>query len=123
MTQTTYRYDEPGDTLYISFEPGMKATGVELNDNILLRFEKSSETPVGLTIFDYSLVAQETETGPRSLPLNGLKQLSENVREIVLRLLKRPPVSDVLSLSTYTPSMVESVPITSLQPLPIAVGE
>ncbi len=123
MPQTTFRYDEPGDTLYISFEPGKKATGIELNEHILLRVEKKSETPVGITIFDYSLIAQETEIGPRSFPLDGLEDLSNGLRELVLRVLTRPPVSEVLSVSSFTTSMVESTPITSLQPLPIAIGQ
>jgi len=123
MAQPNFHYDEPGDTLFISFQPGKKATGVELNEHILLRIDRNDETAVGITIFDYSLVAQKTEMGPRSFPLDGLRELSAELRELVLRLLRRPPVSDVLAVSTYTPSMVKNVPITSLQPLPIAAGE
>ncbi|MCP4653861.1 MAG: DUF2283 domain-containing protein [bacterium] len=123
MAQPTFHYDEPGDTLFISFQPGKKATGVELNEHILLRIDRNDETAVGITIFDYSLVAQKTEMGPRSFPLDGLSELSGELRELVLRLLRRPPVSDVLAVSTYTPSMVKNVPITSLQSLPIAARE
>jgi len=111
-----YNYDEMSDTLYISFKPGKKATGIELNDHILLRIDKSECTAVGLTIFEFSLLAQETGIGPRSFPLTGLARLPDELREIVLDILSRPPLSDILSFSTYTPSFTETVPITSLQP-------
>jgi uncharacterized protein YuzE len=110
------------DTLYVSFEPGEKATGIELNDHILLRINKSECRAIGLTFFEYSLLAQKTEVGPRSFPLTGLSELSDEVREIVLDILLRPPVSDILSLSTYTPSIVEAIPIISLQPVPVAAA-
>lgn len=119
MAKPTFNYDEMSDTLYVSFEPGAKATGVELNDHILLRMNKSKRKAVGLTFFEYSLLAQKTEIGPRSFPLTGLIQLSDELQEIVFDILSRPPVSDILFLSAYTPSFVETIPITSLQAVPI----
>lgn len=50
------RCDEPTDTLHVSFAPGEGATGVELNANLLLRIDKRTRRPVGLTIFNYSLL-------------------------------------------------------------------
>ena len=120
MTKTIFNYDEVSDTLYVSFAPGEKATGIELNDHILLRINKQERRAIGLTFLDYSLLAQRTEVGPRSFPLTGLAELSDELREIVLDILRHPPVSDILSLSTYTPSIAEAVPITSLQPTAIA---
>jgi uncharacterized protein YuzE len=122
MAEPIFNYDEMSDTLYVSFSPGEKATGIELNDHILLRINKNERRAIGLTFFEYSLLAQKTEVGPRSFPLTGLAQLSDEQREIVLDILLRPPVSDILSLSTYTPSFAKAVPITSLQPVPIAAG-
>jgi len=122
MAEVSINYDEISDTLYISFEPGEKATGFELNEHILLRINKKERRAVGLTFFEYSLLAQRTEVGPRSFPLTGLAQLSDELREIVLDILLRPPVSDYLSVSAYTPSFVETIPITALQPVPIAAG-
>ena len=119
MTKPIFNYDEMSDTLYVSFAPAEKATGIELNDHILLRINKSERRAVGLTFFEYSLLAQRTEVGPRSFPLTGLAALSDELQEIVLDILVRPPVSDILSLSTYTPSIVEAVPITSVQSVPI----
>jgi uncharacterized protein YuzE len=121
MTKISFNYDELSDTLYISFEPGEKATGIELNEHILLRINKKERRAVGLTFFEYSLLAQKTYIGPRSFPLTGLSEISDDLREIVLDIIQRPPVSDILSLSAYTPSVIETIPISHLQPLPITV--
>lgn len=119
MATPIFNYDEMSDTLYVSFAPGEKATGIELNDHILLRINKTERQAVGLTFFEYSLLAQRTEVGPRSFPLNGLAQLSTELKEMVLDILQRSPVNNFLSLSAYTPSLVEMIPITSLQSLPV----
>jgi uncharacterized protein YuzE len=117
MDKPTLNYDESSDTLYISFSPNEPATGIELSDHILLRINKKERRAIGLTFFDYSVLAEQTEIGPRSFPLTGLAELSGDLREVVLDILRRPPVSDFLYLSSYTPSISETVPITSLQPL------
>ena len=120
MVEPIFNYDELSDTLYVSFEPGKAATGIELNDHILLRINKNERKAIGLTFFDYSVLAQKTEVGPRSFPLTGLAQLSDDLREIVLNILLHPPVNDVLVLSAYTPSSIETIPIAYLQPVPVA---
>jgi len=116
MAEPVFSYDEVSDTLYISFEPNVKATGIELNDHILLRINKTERKAVGLTLFEYSVLAQKTELGPRSFPLTGLAELSDELRGLVLHILQQPPVNRVLSLSAYTPSIVETIPIASFQP-------
>lgn len=120
MKKPNFNYDEVSDTLYVSFEPGEKATGIELNEHILLRINKNEHRAIGLTFLEYSFLAQKTEIGPRSFPLTGLAELSEELREIVIDILQKPPVSDVLHISAYTPSIIETIPISELQSLPIA---
>jgi uncharacterized protein YuzE len=115
MSEPTIKYDEMSDTLYVSFAPGEAATGVELNEHVLLRVNKAERQAIGLTIFDYSMLAQPTELGLRSLPLDGLNELSPELRELALEILQTSPVQDFLSLSAYTPSAVESIPIASLK--------
>ncbi|MCX6044951.1 MAG: DUF2283 domain-containing protein [Chloroflexi bacterium] len=122
MTEPTYKYDESSDTLYISFAPGEKATGIELNPNILLRINKIERRAVGITIFNYSYLAQKTSAGLRSLPLTGLVELSSELQELVLDILSRAPVKEILTTSSYTPSRNESIPIASLQPNALAVA-
>jgi uncharacterized protein YuzE len=112
-------YDEMSDTLYVSFAPGENATGVELNDHLLLRINKQERRAVGLTFFDYSLLAQSAEFGPRSFPLTGLAALPRQLQQMVVEIISQPPVSDFLSLSSYTPSFYETVPITSVHHMPL----
>ena len=122
MSKPIFNYDEMSDTLYVSFSPGENATGIELNDHIVLRLNKNEGRAIGLTFLDYSLLAQRTEMGPRSFPLTGLIELSEELREMVLGILRNPPVSEILFLSSYTPSITEAIPITSLHPEVIAAA-
>jgi hypothetical protein len=91
-----------------------KATGIELNENLLLRINKAERRAIGLTVFNYSILAQKTATGIRSVPLSGLAELSENLRELALDILRRPPVKAFLTVSTYTPSYRENIPIATL---------
>jgi uncharacterized protein YuzE len=108
------KYDEVSDTLYISFAPGEKGTGLELNANLLLRVNKKERRAVGLSIFNYSVLAQQTEAGLRSIPLSGLSVLSEELQALALEILRHSPVKEVLAVSTYTPSLAESIPIASV---------
>lgn len=117
MTTPTYNYDEVSDTLYISFEPGAKATGIELNESILLRVNKQERRVIGITLFNYSYLSQRTESGPRSLPLTGLADLSQDLRTFVLDLLQRLPATDILAISSYSPSLGENIPVITVLPL------
>lgn len=123
MTLPTYSYDKEADVLYISFSPGEKATtAVELNDNILLRLNHAEKRAIGLTLMDFSVLIQLTELGPRSFPLTGLGELEPEWQETVIEIITRPPVNQILKVSTYTPSLTEAVPITLVEkpPIPIA---
>ena len=115
MTPPIFNYDEVSDTLYISFSSGEQATGIELTPHILLRLNKQERKAIGTTFLEYSVLAQKTDMGPRSFPLTGISELSDDLQDVVLDILQRPPVSDVLLLSSYTPSISETVPIMLLQ--------
>jgi uncharacterized protein YuzE len=114
MDQPNTNYDETSDTLYVSFIPNVKATGIELNDHILLRIDKENRRAVGITFLNYSILIQKADFGPRSFPLAGLKNLSDETLEMVMSILDSNPVKDFLSLSTYTPSLSEAIPIAML---------
>ncbi|HSK70275.1 MAG TPA: hypothetical protein VK892_01170 [Pyrinomonadaceae bacterium] len=115
MKEPIFKYDELSDTMYVSFAPGETGTGIELNEHILLRINETEKYAIGLTLFDYSVLAQPTEIGYRSLPLGGLADLPGEMRELVIEILHTFPVREILSLSAYTPSTLETIPITSLQ--------
>jgi uncharacterized protein YuzE len=114
MSQPIVNYDETSDTLYMSFIPDVKATGIELNEHILLRVDKERSRAVGITFLNYSILVQKADFGPRSFPLTGLAKLSDETREMVMDILATAPVKEILSLSTYTPSLSEAIPITLL---------
>lgn len=114
MNEPIFHYDEISDTLTLSFFPSESATGIELNDNLLLRINKQKRYAVSLSIFNYSILAQKPEAGLRSLPLTGLDELSESLRQLVLEILLQKPLSDILAVSTYTPSLSEQMLIATL---------
>jgi uncharacterized protein YuzE len=120
----TYSYDKEADVLYISFAPGETSTAVvELHDNILLRCNLAEERAVGLTLMDFSVLVQMTQLGPHSFPLSGLKDLEPEWQETVIEIITKPSVSQMLRVSSYTPSLTEAVPITSVEkpPIPVAI--
>jgi len=122
--EIAYSYDEEVDVLYVSFSPEEKATtAVELNDNILLRFNRAEKRAVGLTLMDFSVLVQLTELGPRSFPLNGLNDLEPDWQETVIDIITKAPVSQVLKVSVYSPSLSEAVPVALVErpPIPLAV--
>lgn len=116
----TYDYDKEADVLYISFSPGEKPTAaVELNDNILLRFNREEKRAVGLTLMDFSVLIQLTELGPRSFSLGGLTHLEPDWQETVIEIITSPPVNQILKVSSYMPTAAEVVPITWVERPPI----
>jgi len=110
-----YTYDEEGDILYISFYPGKKGTGVELNDHILLRFNREEKKALGLTFLDFSVLVQMTDMGPRSWPLTGLANIATAIRDVVVEIITTAPVSHFLKVSSYSPSLYEVIPITRVE--------
>lgn len=123
MNEPTYSYDKEVDVLYISFAPGERATGaVELNDNILLRFNRTEKRAIGLTLMDFSVLVQLTNLGPRSFPLTGLAELEPDWQDIVIEIITTPPVSQILKVSVYTPTLAETVPIALVEKPPIPVA-
>lgn len=113
--ETIFSYDQEADVLYISFTPIQAATSaVELNENILLRFNRAERRAVGLTLNDFSVLSQLTALGPRSFPLKGLQELEPDWQDLVIELITKPPVNEILRVSAYAPSMVELVPIASI---------
>jgi len=114
-----YTYDQEVDILYISFSPGEKATtAVELNENMVLRLNFDEKRAVGITLLDFSVLAQMTRLGPRQFPLSGLDELEPEWQEMVIEILTAPPVNQILQVSMYSASLTQPVPIALVNPLP-----
>jgi hypothetical protein len=71
---------------------------------------------------DFSVLIQPTALGPRSFPLTGLADLEEDWQEMVIEIITSPPVNQVLKVSTYSPSIADTIPITSVERPPIPVS-
>jgi len=113
--EPTYSYDKEADILSIAFSPGEKATSaVELNPNILLRFNRAEKRAIGLTLMDFSILIEHTRLGPRSFPLTGLIDLDEDWQELVLDILNQPPVNQILKTQLFTPSLAAAMPTATV---------
>lgn len=88
---------------------------MELNENILLRLNWAEKRAVGLTLMDFSVLVELTNYGPRSFPLTGLDDLDEDWRELVLEIISQPPVSQILKLQVFTPSLSRAMPATTIE--------
>lgn len=88
-------YDQDVDILYIAFAPAERATtAVELNDNILLRFNREERRAVGVTVMDYALLrAAASDDG---LPLGGLADLEPEWQAAAIAVLDSPQVRQAL---------------------------
>lgn len=115
-------YDEISDTLIVAFESGIKATGISLTDHILLRYDFEQHHPIGLHLLNYSILAQPTEMGMQSFRVTQLMELDESERDEIFQVLLSEPINQFLSLSAYTVSNSERVPIISVKGLPNAVA-
>lgn len=118
--QVQMEYDREGDVLEIFFTAG-SATGIELADEIVLRYDRSTATPRSLIFTSFSQLVKDTEYGPESFPLTGIESLSPQQREEILRILRIPPVSHFLQLSAVQlPDSRRPIPLTLVRRLPIA---
>ncbi|MBX0331598.1 DUF2283 domain-containing protein [Oscillochloris sp. ZM17-4] len=122
IIEPVYNYDEESDTLSIVFAPAAKATGIELTDHILLRINKTAEQIASITLLDYSLLVQETAFGPRTFPLTGLAELSEETRDLALDILRESSVRNILRIAAYTPKDGQIIPVVFVQPVMAAAS-
>lgn len=97
-TRVRFVYDEDADILEIFFGENGPATGIDLTNYIGLRLDRKAKRVFSLMFRHFSLLAEQTEYGPRSFPLDKLEQLPEDLREMVLRLITSLPVSQFLKI-------------------------
>lgn len=112
-------YDQEADILEIFFGKNEPATGIELTDYIILRFNQQSRRAVSLTLLHFSVLAERTEYGPRSFSLSKLDELSPELREDILHLITSIPVSQFLKLSYFQASPTKQIPFTYVESRPL----
>ena len=96
MRDLHFSYDQQADVLYIAFDKGRKASSVSLNDNLVLRFDAQTGKAIGLTILEFSCLMRESGT----LPLARLDEFPPELRNLVWKILTRPPVSYYLRITS-----------------------
>jgi hypothetical protein len=69
-----------------------------------------------LTLLHFSILAEQTEYGPRSYPLDKLEELPEDLRELAFRAVMIEPIKQFLKLSRFQESPMKRVPITYVEP-------
>lgn len=93
MEQITFSYDELSDTMYILFGENHPATGIELNEDVLLRVDLDKKKLIGLSIFDYSKVSEQNQ-----IELVGLNKIPGESVPFVIQLLKSKPLNQFLKM-------------------------
>ena len=91
-------YDREGDILELFFAEGA-GRGLELTDEIVLRYDVQSGQPLSLIFLTFSKLMQPTEYGAESFYLQGLKRLPAAERTRVMTMLTSPPVNHYLHVS------------------------
>lgn len=112
-------YDEEADILEIFFGENGPATGLELTSYIVLRLDRKAKRILSVMLRHFSILAEQTEYGPRSFPLEQLESLPAEIRELVLRLLTTLPVSQFLKLSHLQASPKKSLPLAYVESQPM----
>lgn len=112
-----YHYDKEGDILEIFFQKG-GGCGVELTDEIVLRYDIKTRKPLSLIFLCFSALVQSTELGPLGFRLK-LEEMPDDVRQTVLKIITTRPVNRFLKVLTYSPPQAKRpVPITYVEKLP-----
>jgi hypothetical protein len=91
-------YDKEGDILEIIFQKG-GGLGVDLTENIVLRYNQERQEPLSLILTSYSHLIQPTPFGPPSFHLAAVSELPPDMQQTVLQILNDFPVNHFLRLS------------------------
>jgi hypothetical protein len=115
-------YDPTGDLLEIYFVQGEATAAVELTDNIVLRFDWDSGTPFSLGIISFSTLLQPSRYGKMHFELL-VEEWPEEAQDKILTMLRRPPLTEFLTLSSYTPAHASHIiPTTTIRQIPALVA-
>ncbi|MEZ4861473.1 MAG: DUF2283 domain-containing protein [Caldilineaceae bacterium] len=118
-TQVRLVYDEEADILEIFFGENSPATGIELTSQIILRLDRKTKRALSLTLRHFSILAEQTEYGPRSFPLDKLDKLPTDLRELLLQIITSLPVSQFLRLSYLQAAPQEFTPLAFIEAQPM----
>jgi hypothetical protein len=95
----TYSYDKAGDILEIFFQKGRGGLGVDLTENIVLRYDRESQEPLSLILIGFSRLIRPTVFGPPSFRLTALAELPPDMQQVILHILNSFPVNQFVKVS------------------------
>lgn len=110
-------YDREGDMLEIFFAKGA-GTGLELSDEIVLRYDPETDVPLSLLFITFSKLIEPTEYGIESFQLTGLEHLAAPRQRQILTMLTSAPINRYLHVSAFClpkDEATEFIPITYIR--------
>lgn len=118
-TPVKFVYDEEADILEIFFGDNTPTSGIALTDQMVLHLDRKQKRAVSLTLLHFSILSEQTEYGPRSFALEKLNKLPEELRELVLQVITKLPVSQFLKLSQLQTAPMKQMPVAFVESQPI----
>ncbi len=111
-----YEYDREGDMLEIIFRPAKASCAVELTESIILRFDWAANEPLSLGFISISRLLQSNQYGEMHFQLLS-DEWPEEDREKIWKMLRRSPLTEFLTLSSYMPAHThQTIPVAAIKP-------
>ncbi|MEM7532493.1 MAG: hypothetical protein AAF639_09970 [Chloroflexota bacterium] len=115
-----YQYIQEDDFLEIFFQEGEisneSTATIELTDNIVLRFDSTTSTPLSLACLSFSKLVEPTAYGEKHFALL-VEEWPDNALDKIWQMLRQPPLTGILRLGGYIPTDAHTViPMTTMNP-------
>ncbi|MEM7531183.1 MAG: DUF2283 domain-containing protein [Chloroflexota bacterium] len=110
-----YQYDQEADFLEIFFQREEEASAaIELTDNIILRFDWDTSTPLSLGFISFSKLLESADYEEKHFALL-VDEWPDEVSGKVWHMLRKSPLVEVLKLGSYIPPNANTVmPMTAM---------
>ena len=115
-----YQYSQEDDFLEIFFQQGdaedKSMATIELTDNIVLRFDWATSTPLSSTCHSFAKLVEPSAYGEKHFALLVEEWPDESLDKI-WHMLRQPPLTGILRLGGYIPTDEHTVvPMTTMNP-------
>jgi hypothetical protein len=111
-----YEYDQEGDVLEIVFRPAEATCAIELTESIILRFDWQTNEPLSLSFIGFSRLLQQNQYDEAHYQLLT-DEWPEDAHNRIWTMLRTPPVSEFLRLSSYIPAHTgQMIPMAAIKP-------
>jgi hypothetical protein len=111
-----YEYDREGDVLEILFRQASATCAVELTESTILRFDWEASEPLSLSFISFSRLLQPNQYGALHFQLL-IEEWPDEVKDKVWLMLQKPPITDFLIVSSYSPAHTDQlIPMATIKP-------